>query len=224
MLNEPEKSAEPNVQIIRKSLLQRLSEKETLIPLALILAILTLILTLNFFEVINIPFLDSLPKSTVRLVLKCPTPTGCNQGKIITFENSPALGYQLPEKSNVVSVTKALDSRQFIQAPYTKDSPIGLNQSFIWGDSCYTITYTVPSDSVITPIIKLPIQNSFQIIQIGSDSIKLKDQSLNLVMQLQKRPLDKSTIGKADHVRCSVNNVWPTQYGSFEPIEGNLFR
>ncbi len=185
------------------------------LPLALILFAI-LMIALNYFDVIFLP-LYSLPK---KLLITCPI-QDCSKNNPVSFNDKVAAGYNVASKSAVLNPIKIVDTKQFILPPFTKEDPIGLHQSFIWGDSCYTITYTVPPDANISQITKLPLNSGSQIISLGVQSIKISNQSLNLILQIQKRPLEK---GKTDQEKCPVYSLDPAKIGPYQQITTDLFK
>ena len=177
-----------------------------------------LLISLNYYDVIFLP-LTFLPQ---KLAIPCPLQgQNCSKvdTKVVTFQEKPAVGYKAPTSTKIVNPIKIVDSRQFILPPYTKNDPIGLNQSFIVGNICYTITYTVPNDSNISSVQMLPLKDGAQLISLGSEIIKLGKDDLNVLLQLQKRPLQQ---GKTDREKCPVYNLDPSKYGQYENINSVL--
>ncbi len=210
-------NSQATVQIVKKSFF---INKKRLTILATVIALISfviLMIIMNYFDIIS-----SLVFPSQKLLINCPIAgQTCNQTTAIEFNNQPAAGYIVASKSAVLSPVKIVDTRQFVLPPFRQEDPIGLNQSFILGDSCYTITYTVPNDAKIAQITKLPLNKSSQIITLGSELIKINNQSLNLILQIQKRPLEK---GKTDLEKCPVYYLDPKNFGPFEQITPDLFK
>lgn len=142
-------------------------------------------------------------------------------GEYIEFNTKPATGCNLTSQSEVISPVNIVDTKQFILPPFRQEDPIGLNQSFILGDSCYTITYTVPYDSEIVQITQVPLNKGSKIITLGSASFKVEDKDFNLILYLQKRPLEN---GQTDHQKCPVYNIDPANFGEHQQITSDLFK
>lgn len=212
-----ENTSEPTIQIVKRGFWltkKRLTILATLIGL---ISFVILMITLNYFDII-VPFI-SLPQ---KLLIACPIAgQNCTQPTPIKFNNQPAAGYKVASKSAVLNPIKIVDTKQFVLPPFRQEDPVGLNQSFILGDSCYTITYTVPYDAQIAQITKLPLNKSSQIITLGSESIKINNQDLNLILQIQKRPLEN---GQTDQEKCPVYNLDPANFGEHQQITSDLFK
>ena len=209
----------PTVQIINPHFWQTKKGLSFLAAsLALIIFVILLIL-LNYLDILLLPF-GFLPQ---KLIISCPIKNAdCGKNQTITLNNYPAIGYKVASSSSIVTPIKIVDTKQFASSPFRKEDPIGLYQSFILGDNCYTITYTVPYDSDIAKITKLPLNSGTSIINLGSESIQISSQSLNLILQIQKRPVNQNA--KTDAQKCHVYNIDPKNFGTFEQIQSNIFR
>lgn len=217
--NQAESESQPTVQIIKKSFFQTKKGISILVVGCAVTIFIILLITLNYFQFIFLP-LSSLPQ---KMTLNCPLLNqDCSQSQSVKLNDKPAIGYQLPPQSKVINPTKISDIRQFILPPFEKNSPIGINQSFIVGNTCYTITYTVPYDANIATVNILPLSIGAQIITLGSQVIKVEDKDLNLVLQLQKRPLESG--GKTEQQKCPVYSLDSTRFGEYEQINMNLFK
>lgn len=197
-------TSQPQVFITKENFFQTAKGKALTAALATVIFIISAV-TLNYFVFSR------------KLTLSCPIQgQNCKQNKPIIFNNNPAAAFKLPAGSKIVSPVEVLDTKQFILPPFTEDALIGLYQSFILGDICYTLTYTVPSDSTIERITTLSLNSNSQLITTGSRSIKIGNEDLNLILQIQKRLLDKNA--KTDTQKCPVYYVDPKDYGEFDQI------
>lgn len=215
---EETEELKPTVELAQKRFWQTKKGVAALAsPLALVLFIILMVI-LNYLDVIFLP-LSSLPK---KLSLSCPIKDqNCQQNTPVNLDNKTAAGYKLATASAVINTVKAVDHKTFVLAPFGKEDPIGLNQSFILGNTCYTITYTLPFDSKIASLEKLPLSLGTQLISIGSESIKLNNLDLNLILQVQKRPLGE---GKTDQEKCPVYNLRSEEFGGYQQITPDLFK
>lgn len=181
------------------------------------------LLALNFLGIISYPaFLSTFlyPKK-----LTCPIQNiDCNTGKQVEFQKNPAVSYNLPEKSKIVAPIEIVDTKQFVLAPYKQDDPIGLYQSFILGNDCYTISYIVPSNAQINKIGVIPLIAGSQLITLSSDYIKIGNENANLILQLQKRSINKSPNTKTESEKCPVYNVNPQDFGQYVKIDQETFK
>lgn len=214
----PTEEPKPIVVFSEKSFFETIKGKTILVTGVGTILFLILLISLNYYDVIFLP-VTFLPQ---KLSISCPfLSQNCNKEdtKIVTFQDKPAAGYKLASNSAVINPVEIVDSRGFILPPFTKTDSIGLNQSFIFGNMCYTITYTVPYDSKIAQINKLPLDQNSEIITLGSGLIQINKQDLNLILQIQKRPLQN---GETDQQKCPVYSVDPSDYGQYENINSLL--
>lgn len=188
--------------------------KNKLLLLAFIVGIISLIafLFIKFNKLNqkpNAPFLG-------KLKFACPVARDlCKQGKVSSLNNQPAISYNLPSATKVTTPDAVIDSLQFKASPYRPEDPIGLYQSFISGNDCYAFTYTISSDSTIEKIDLLPLAKGSTIITTGTKQD-------NLIIQLQKRPMEPS-LTQPDFKRCSVVNLKPKDFGQYVEIDTNIF-
>lgn len=208
----PEEIPKPTEIFITKGFFETAKGKTLLATILGIIISVILMITLNYYEVIFLP-LSFLPE---KLAIPCPIQgQTCNKSdtKVVNFNQKIAIALKVTPATKIVNPVQVVDSRQFILPPYTKNDPIGLNQSFIMGNICYTLTYTVPNDSNISRVQLLPLKSGAQLITLGSEIIKLGKDNLNVLLQLQKRPLGSGT---TDQQKCPVYNVDPSKYGQYQ--------
>lgn len=218
----------PKVEYIRKTFFETTLGKALIF--ALIFGSIIILFVLDFFNIISIipkNQKEQIQNSTIKnLNLLCPVAGfDCGKTKPVKINNQPATGFELPKQSKVISPIAVADVKQFIQSPFQPKSPVGLNQSFVAGDQCYTITYTVPSDANISTITTLPLLGGFQLIILGSDFLNIENsKDLNLAIQLQRRKIPSSDLKKSDQEKCPVYNLKQDQYGNYETIIPDVFK
>lgn len=113
-------------------------------------------------------------------------------------------------------MAEVVDSKRFVIQSYEKENPIGLYQSTIAGDDCYTLTYLVPSQTNIRKIDLLPLEMGTLIATASAKLIEVEGDKANLIVQLQKRPLDNSDPAKPDYEKCPVINPKSTDFGEYQ--------
>ncbi len=210
---------QPAVLIIHPHFWQTKKGLSIFATILAVIIFLILLIFFNYLDILLLPF-TFLPQ---KFIISCPIKSNdCGKSQTITFNNYPAIGYKIATSSSIVTPVKIVDTKQFASSPFRKEDPIGLYQSFILGGNCYTITYTVPFDSNIAQITKLPLNAGTSVITLGSESIEINSQRLNLILQIQKRPVNQNA--KTEAQKCPVYNIEPKDFGRFEPIQSNIFR
>ncbi len=198
---------------------------------------------LNYFEILPIsesfPFLSFLPQSqrisqqtnfspaptASSLIFSCPVPKEyCISAKEIVYNNNPALAYNLPQETQAKTIVPVVDSIPFVLQPYKKGNPIGFYQSHIYNNYCYTVTYTFPFDTKVRKITSVPLEKGSIIATVSSSFITLGEEKQNLILQIQKRPINPNTKAKPDFQRCPVINLNSKDFGEYLHIKKDMLQ
>ncbi|MCL5439024.1 MAG: hypothetical protein M1268_03475 [Patescibacteria group bacterium] len=156
--------------------------------------------------------------------LVCPVPqTYCSKGKQITYNGNPALLYNLPSGTKVKNIAKAVSFEEFIVQPYKEGNPKGFYQTYIADNICYTVIYTMPSDTSIKKVDLLPVDLGTDLATISAKTFLVNNEEASLLLQIQKKPMDRSTAEKSDFMRCTTTNLQPLQFGDYQSISNKMF-
>lgn len=194
---------------------------------------LILLAAVVVFLVVSVLFLipggRSLSKSggeaPQKLALSCPLASGCAVGVVTTYQAHPAFAIKLAEGTKIASAAAVVDSVTFVKQPFIEGkSPRGFYQSFIKGESCYTLTYTLPASSTLAKIELLPLERGYRLATSSASLIEEKGEGIyNFFLQLQKRPLEGSE-NDPDFQRCRVTNLTPAEFGQYQPLSISSFQ
>lgn len=183
------------------------------------------ILTLNYLNIIPLSYLypqqlGFLPHQNRSLIVSCPVPKEfCQLKKNTTYQRNPAIAFNVPSNTPLLTITKIIDFQRHTIQPYKEENPRALFQTAILGNDCYTITYTVPFDTVVKKIDLLPIPEKSTIATASAKLIDVNQDKANLIIQIQKKPLDKATLGQPDFKRCSVEDLRQNNFGPFQSTD-----
>lgn len=226
-INQPE--IKPNVQIFQKSFFQTIIGKIMAVFLG-ILILMGVVFSVNYFNIFSPPQLSFLPKNTQtnftstpvqlslipqnygfkagQLTFSCPVDTPfCQSGKLI----NSSVGYKAASNSavlNQVSIknlqnigvltNKQTGKKYFYESTISKD-----------GKSCYTIAYTLPLDATFQNIANLDLlNNKGEIATLGSGTIKIEGQEVNILIQVRNSPIDPG-------IPCSLLKKSPQFFQQF---------
>lgn len=155
------------------------------------------------------------------LSLSCPAPKEfCQNPQVLPFRGNPALGFSLPARAEIKAIAPIVDFNSF--AITGQQRVKGIWQSFINQDTCFTATYTFPFETNATKIELLPQSQGFILGRVNDTFIAGLD--VNLIVQLQRRRMDKSTEGQPTFRRCSVTNLRQGDFGPYHYLDGSIFR
>lgn len=157
------------------------------------------------------------------IVLQCPVETEfCRSGSAVTYNGNPALAFNLPAGTKILSAAAILDFAQFIESPYTGQSPIGFYASHISEDQCQTLTYTVPQETVINKVDLLPLVAGVEMATASASLVKVDGQDANLILQQQQRPVATGA-DLTDYQKCAVANLDAGDFGDYQTIDDSSF-
>jgi hypothetical protein len=154
--------------------------------------------------------------------LACPVIfTFCVNPQTITVDGHKALAYQLPPGSEIYEVSNILTT---IEKKITSGTITGkaIYQSFIYDNSCYTVSYIFPKKVKLNQLNKPPRKGEvIGVIEKETNPSALRGS--NLIITFQKRELDKSKLLESDEKRCSVENGVPSNFGEYQDVNPELF-
>lgn len=205
------------------------------------LALILFFGTLNYFNILPLsrtfPLLSSLPQNQTQPpsrkpkatpdYLYCPFGFGnklCKEGVSIKYKNNPAIAWKAPVGTKILSVSDAVDSSQFVGEPYTTKSPRGLYQSFISGNYCYTLTYTLPNNTILESISLLPLEPGVNLALASGNSVftNTTGQDFSLILQMQRREI-RSKTGEPEFLKCATTNLKSSDFGEYQKLNINNF-
>ena len=219
---------------IKKSFFQT-KKGQSVLAAALAVILFTLIaLGLNYFNLINLSRLTFLPKKgpvvltgtavnisllpqnygfrVGDLTLNCPLQsTFCNSQKLTSINKADVLLYKanpgasvsasikVPDLANIaVGEDKGKGKKYFYESVVSKD-----------GASCYTISYTLPSDATFGDILSLPNMEKAQVFAIlGKNTFTVGRNEANVLVQVRNTPIDHG-------IPCSLIKKSPDFFKAF---------
>lgn len=127
-----------------------------------------------------------------KIGLTCPVEDkSCTSKQDIMMKGTFALGYKAPVNSIVVSTAKISGSNyQGLSHNLTKKQKQVI-ESVQADNYCYTVIYTLPDDAVLASIFDIPLNLARRAIAtLGSKFLDISDQDVNVLVQIQKSPID----------------------------------
>ncbi len=129
------------------------------------------------------------PTPTAQLKLSCPVPEEyCKTGKLTTYKKDPALIYNLPAGTDILSTTevKQLPDMLVLQNHITNIKSLTVaarDQS-----SCYFLTYSIPGDTdfIVDNKIDFPIKIGQKVSKVNNNTIEADNQKGNLIIMVRK--------------------------------------
>lgn len=153
-------------------------------------------------------------------IFTCPVASMyCNSGKSVSFQNNPSLLYKVPEGN----ITKTLSFYVLESKPLKVDTLTGFSQTFIYNNYCYTASYLYPTDAKLETIKEVPFGPNVPLATLGKLSYKNGDNEGNVLIQLQKRKIDKPLRAKHEVESCKLLTKEKQEYGSYEALKTNFF-
>lgn len=201
--NQPQAQAEPDLPLAQKSFFQTKKGLSILAGLLgfSIFALLAVFLFLPKRPSVN---LSSSPvKITLvpqnygfkagELTLNCPVESVfCTSRKLVSLDEKDAVSYKAASGSSLLSVAKvpdleniavltnsALGKKFFYESVVSKD-----------GKSCYTIFYTLPSDTDFANLLDLKSINESRIAILGKGTFEVENEVSNVLIQIRNTPQD----------------------------------
>ncbi len=229
--NQPQDK--PDLPLAQKSFFQT---KKGLSVLASILGLIVftlLIVGLNYYDVVSLSRLPFLPKrppvnlsstpvkitlipqnygfKAGELTLNCPVESAfCSSKRLVSIGKKDAVSYKaasgssvltlvkLPDLENIAVLTNpALGKKFFYESVVSKD-----------GKSCYTISYTLPSDANFANLFDLKSINESKIAILGNGTFEVENETSNVLIQVRNTPQDP---GKP----CSLLKKGPDFFKNF---------
>lgn len=198
---------------------------------SIVIILLTALVVLNYFNILSlskfIPVLNFLPQKTIssdKVAFKCPVQEKyCKLGKKIKYQGNPAIVYELPSGTPILSAAQVADFRQYTIQPYKKGGPKALFLSSLDSKECYIATYTIPFDTTINAVSLLPIPQGYTMATASANPITTDAGKTNLIFQIQKRALDKSKVGRPGYEQCPTVNLKPKEFGQYLPLDSEEF-
>ncbi len=127
-----------------------------------------------------------------QISLDCPIAnTNCNNSKIVRFNDGPALGFNVPKNTQIISAI-AVDKKQgldLFENPLLQNRTIYLASAV--NNFCYVFTYTLPFDTIFPKLDVFPLKPASVIATASGSTIKADNSEVSFVFQIRKYPLKK---------------------------------
>ncbi|MDP3973209.1 MAG: hypothetical protein Q8P92_00045 [Candidatus Daviesbacteria bacterium] len=183
---------------------------------------------LFYFKILPLPKRGAQPPTSTtqessikELAFVCPVEKElCSLGKKLTYRGNHSLVYNLASGSAVFAIANVAEAREF-QGPDVK----GVKHTFEFGDSCYSLTYTLIDDATIEPNQPQTLTKNTPVAKTGAKKMTVGDQTMNLILQMQSVPL--SEIEETQGLpKCSSLNpdLRAKDFGKYLELDENLFK
>lgn len=148
-----------------------------------------------------------------KLSLPCPVPGEfCNQGKLTTYQKNPALIYNLPVGTDILSINQ-IQSSADIQV--LENHNFGVKTFYLAAqdkEGCYTLTYTVPASADFINPSSYPVKLQTSISKATSDVLSSDNEKGNLIVMIRKNPVPDTNL-------CVMQDNPFREYGPFQPVD-----
>lgn len=153
------------------------------------------------------------------IALTCPVPGDlCKTGEKIDFNGNPALAYNLPTSTLITSLAPIVDYKNFSTDPSQDGGYMGIWQTSVLGEDCYTFTYMIPLSSTYRKVNSLPSREGESIAGVGEGYVK---DNFNFILQAQKREKDSAD---PESRECKLGNLQPSEFGVYQIFDAEVFR
>lgn len=211
--NQPQ--ATPDVPLGQKSFFQTKKGLGVLASLLGLIVFSLLLIGLNYYNVVSLsplPFLPKRPpvnlsgtpvKITLipenygfragELTLNCPVESSfCSSRKLVNLGQKDAVSYQAASGSSVLTLEKVPDLENIAVLTNPKLGKKFFYESIISkdGKSCYTISYTLPSDASFANLLDLKSINESKIALLGKETFEVEGETSNVLIQVRNTPQD----------------------------------
>lgn len=233
-MNDFLEDTEPTTQIVQKTFFQTTKGKSILVTTLGLISFLILLVGLNYFDIIYSSKLSFLPKRSVTnltsapvkvtlipqtfgfkagdLTLGCPVDSSfCNSQKLVTVKNEDVVVYKAPAQSSILNLVTAQTLENIAYLTNEKTGKKYFYESVVSRDgaSCYTVAYTLPSDTEFTDFLKYTkLEKNIPIAKLGLGTFEIESEEANVVIQVRNTPQDPG-------VPCSLIKKTPEFFNSF---------
>lgn len=232
-MDDEDQELQPTVQIIRKSFFQTKKGLTTLATSLALIIFVTLVISLNYFDIISPSQLAFLPKrfftnansnpvsltllpqnygfKAGELTLGCPVDSAfCQSERLVKVNKQDAVSYKAAANSAILNLSQ-ISSLENVAVLTNKDTGKKyFYESVVSKDgSCYTIAYTLPSDATFGNILDLKtLLMDKRVATLGSETFTVEGEEANVLIQVRNSPLDPG-------VPCSLIRKSPEFFKSF---------
>jgi len=153
-------------------------------------------------------------------IFSCPVPLEfCDKGMEVEFNGEPALIYDIDSGSDVDTLSfYVLQTKK-----YALNSMHGFSQTFIYNNFCYTASYLFSSDSKLEPLDEFSLGPDAKLSVAGEEDFFIAGKRGNVLIQLQKRPLDQHLVAKKEVESCTLIDREKEEYGEYERLNNAFF-
>lgn len=127
------------------------------------------------------------------LTLNCPVESVfCSSRKLVNLGQKDAVSYQAASGSSVLTLEKVLDLENIAVLTNPKLGKKFFYESVVSkdGKSCYTISYTLPSDASFANLLDLKSINESKIALLGKETFEVEGETSNVLIQVRNTPQD----------------------------------
>lgn len=194
-LSENQTEVQPTVQVVQKNFFQT---RKGLVIIATFAAVLIFsILAFSLNPPLKITLSENYGFKVGQLTLSCPVEAAfCPSQRLISINKTDAISYkaasgsavldlaQVPNLENIAVLTnREKDKKYFYESVISNDSK-----------SCYTIAYTLPSDTEFANILHLEsFLKEKKVATLGSDIFEAEGEEANVLIQVRNTPMDPGT-------------------------------
>lgn len=199
--NQPQ--AKPDVPLVQKSFFQT---KKGLGVLATILGIVIFALLAAFLFLSKKPpvnlngtpvKISLIPENygfrAGELTLNCPVESSfCSSRRLVNLEKEDAVSYKAASGSSILTLEKIPDLENIAVLTNPKIGKKFFYESVVSkdGKSCYTISYTLPSDASFANLLDLKSINESKIALLGKETFEVEGETSNVLIQVRNTPQD----------------------------------
>ncbi len=149
-------------------------------------------------------------------IFNCPVPNEfCNSGKPVVFEGNPSLLYDLPLDSFVNTISFYVQQ----SIPYNSNKLHGYSQTFVYNNNCYTASYLFLEDTKLESNLKAPFGANQHLANVNKSTFKVGQEKGNVLIQLQKRPVDAPLKAKEEIKSCTLVGKDKKDYGVYLKVD-----
>ena len=148
-----------------------------------------------------------------KLSLSCPVQVEfCNQGKMTTYQKSPALIYNLPADTDILAMDQIHSSADMQELENHNTNVKILYLAAQDKQGCYTVTYIIPASTDFIKPNSYPVKLQTSISKASSDTLSSDDQRGNLIVMIRKNPVPDTNL-------CIMQDNPLREYGPFQPVD-----
>lgn len=156
---------------------------------------------------------DQIPE---KLSLTCPVSSElCKKGKSVIFQGSPALLYNLPAGTNILTANNLQNSADYVVLENHNDNLKILYMAAQDQEGCYSITYTIPAGADFDKPSTFPLKSQTGISKAGSETFSVEEERGNLMVMIRKNPIPDANL-------CTIADNPLREYGPFQAVDKYL--